>query len=93
MDKPKKKIYYKEHEKLTGIKPIEKEKVLHGIYCANQMWEEWEAWLKEIASEEKIEKIIKKDRKEHCLLIHSILAKAISRSILGDRNGKRNKKI
>lgn len=30
-----KRVYYKENEKLTGITAVEKEKVLHGIFCYN----------------------------------------------------------
>ena len=56
----------------------------------NIAFDKWEAYhkqemdkIKQSASEENIEKIIKKDREKHCLLIHSILAKAISEMIIG----------
>ena len=52
--------------------------------CPRGKAEEEVMHIKQSASEENIEKIIKKDREKHCLLIHSILAKAISKSILGE---------
>ena len=78
MDKPEKK------EILRGYNDYVSD-YEHGCDSGwNSAIDDYETWLNEEASEENIEKIIKKDREKHCLLIHSIFAKAISKSILGE---------